>query len=67
MRGGEQLHTALRDGARGQGLGLGTDLVDDHHLGHVILHRFDLHNKIKFDSRRGEGMTWLRAATSAEK
>ena len=39
----DQLHAALGDGAGGGGLQLGADLVDDDHLGHVVLHRLDHH------------------------
>ena len=41
MRGRDQLHAALRDRASCRGLRLGPDLVDDHDLGHVVLHRLD--------------------------
>jgi hypothetical protein len=43
VRGADQLDAALGDGARGQRLLLGRDLVDDDDFGHVVLHRFDHH------------------------
>ena len=41
--GADQLDAALGDGARGLGLELGPDLVDDDDLGHVVLDRLDHH------------------------
>ena len=47
VRGRDQLHAALGDGARGRGLELGADLVDDDHLGHVVLDRLDHHRVLQ--------------------
>ncbi len=41
--GPDQLHAALCDRPRGRRLELGADLVDDDHLGHVVLDRLDHH------------------------
>ena len=43
MRRADQLHAALGNRACRHGLKLASDLVDDDHLGHVILHRLDHH------------------------
>ena len=43
VRGADQLHAALGDGAGRGRLQLGPDLVDDDHLGHVVLDRLDHH------------------------
>jgi hypothetical protein len=43
VRGADQLHTALGDGACGDGFQFAPDLVDDNHLRHVIFHRLDHH------------------------
>ncbi len=43
VRRAHQLHAALGDGARRHRLQRGADLVDDDHLGHVVLHRLDHH------------------------
>ena len=51
MRGGDQLHAAFGDGARGGGFELGADLVDDDDLGHVVLDRLDHHRVLH--RRRG--------------
>ena len=45
MGGGDQLDAALGDGPRGLGLELGADLVDDDHLGHVVLDGLD-HDRV---------------------
>ena len=45
MGGRDELHAALGDRARGRGLLLGADLVDDDDLGHVVLDRFD-HDRV---------------------
>src|SRR3972149_3146660 len=47
VRRGDKLHAALGDGARREGLGLSTDLVDDDDLGHVVLHRLDHHRVLQ--------------------
>ena len=39
--GTDQLHAALGDRSCSNGLGLGADLVNHDHLGHVVLDRFD--------------------------
>ena len=41
MSGAHELDTALRDGPARDGLLLRADLVDDDHLGHVVLHSLD--------------------------
>ena len=43
VRGADELHAALGDRARRQGLELRADLVDHDHLGHVVLDRLDHH------------------------
>ena len=43
MGGADQLHAALGDCSCGDRLGLGADLVDHDHLGHVVLNRLDHH------------------------
>ena len=43
MGGADQLHAALGDRSCGDRLGLGADLVDHDHLGHVVLNRLDHH------------------------
>ncbi len=43
VRGAHKLDAALRDGPCRLGLQLGADLVDDDHLGHVVLDRLDHH------------------------
>ena len=43
VRGAHQLHAPLGDGPCGRRLQLGPALVDDDHLGHVVLHRLDHH------------------------
>ena len=52
MRGADQLHAAFGDRARGHRLGLGADLVDDDHLRHVVLDRFDHHAVLQRRDRR---------------
>ena len=47
MRGGDELHAALRDGARRSRLELDADLVDDDALRHVVLHRLDHHRMLQ--------------------
>jgi hypothetical protein len=46
--GTDQLHPALGNRARRGRLQLAADLVDDDHLGHVVLHRFDHHLMLVF-------------------
>ena len=43
----DQLDATLGDRARGRGLLLGADLVDDDDLGHVVLDRFDHHRVLQ--------------------
>ena len=43
MRRADQLHAAFGDRARGHRFGFGADLVDDDHLRHMVLDRFDHH------------------------
>ena len=47
MRGRDELHATLGDGARGGCLELRADLVDDDDLGHVVLDRLDHHRVLK--------------------
>ena len=43
VRGGYQLHTAFRDGARGGGFQFSTNFVDYDDLRHMVFHRLDHH------------------------
>ena len=43
----DERHAALGDRPRGSGLGLGTDLVDDDDLGHMIFDGFDHHGVLQ--------------------
>src|SRR5690606_38930115 len=43
VRGADELHAPLGDRPRGLRFRLGSDLVDDDHLRHVVLHRLDHH------------------------
>ncbi len=47
VRRGDELHSALGDRARGYGLELGADLVDDDDLGHVVLDCLDHHRVLQ--------------------
>ena len=47
VRGADQRDAALGDRARGDGLGLGADLVDDDDFGHVVFDRFDHHGVLQ--------------------
>src|SRR5581483_2847564 len=47
VRGGDELHPALGDRARRGGLELRADLVDDDHLGHVVLDGLDHHGVLE--------------------
>jgi len=59
MRGGHQLHPALGDGSGRRRLQLGADLVDDDHLGHVVLDGLDHHGMLQ---RRSANLHPPRAA-----
>ena len=59
VRGADQLHAALGDGARRHRLQLGADLVDDDDLRHVVLDRLDHHRVLL---RRGAHLHAPRAA-----
>ena len=47
MSGGDELHATLGDSPCGGGLELGTDLIDDDDLGHVVLDRLDHHGMLQ--------------------
>ena len=47
MRGPHKLHAAFGDGPRRDSLQLGTDLVDDDALRHVVLHSLDHHRVLQ--------------------
>src|SRR4051794_24468948 len=67
MRGRDQLDAPFGDRARGRGLELGADLVDDDDLGHVVLDRLDHHRVL--EERRphlhapGATDAWMRNVT----
>ena len=46
MSRGDELYTALGDGAGGNGFLLGAHFVDDDYLGHVIFHRLNHHGML---------------------
>ena len=50
VRRADQLHAALSNGARSNGLRLRTNLVNDDHLWHVVLHRLNHHQVLTLRS-----------------
>ena len=50
VRRADQLHAALSNGARGDGLRLRTNLVNDDHFRHVVLHRLNHHEVLTLRS-----------------
>jgi hypothetical protein len=60
VRGRDELHAALGDGARRGRLELGADLVDDDDLGHVVLDRLDHHRVLE------QGRLHLHATRSTD-
>ena len=50
VRGADQLHAALGNGARGNSLRLCTNLVNDDHFWHVVLHRLNHHQVLTLRS-----------------